>query len=67
MSFAENVKRLREKKRITQKELAERVGITQPTVAQYEMGIKVPTIVIGARIAEQLGTTCEELINTKRA
>lgn len=63
MSFAENVKRLREEKRITQKELAERVGITQPTVAQYEMGIKVPTIVIGARIAEQLGTTCEELIN----
>lgn len=63
MSFAENVKRLREEKRITQKELAERVGITQPTVAQYEMGIKVPTIVIGARIAEQLGVTCEELIN----
>lgn len=62
MSFAENVKRLREEKRITQKELAERVGITQPTVAQYEMGIKVPTIVIGARIAEQLGTTCEELL-----
>lgn len=62
MAFAENVKRLREEKGYTQAELARRVGVTQPTIAQYEIGIKVPTIVIGANLAEQLGTTCEELI-----
>ena len=67
MSFAENVKRLREQQNLTQKELAERIGITQPTIAQYEMGIKVPTIIVGAKLAEQLGTTCEELLDSKPA
>lgn len=62
MAFAENVKRLREEMSLTQAELARRVGVTQPTIAQYEMGIKVPTIVVGAKLAEQLGTTCEDLI-----
>lgn len=64
MAFAENVKRLREEMSLTQAELARRVGVTQPTIAQYEMGIKIPTIVVGARLAEQLGTTCEDLIGT---
>ena len=67
MSFAENVKRLREGAGLTQAKLAELVGVTQPTIAQYEMGIKVPTIVVGARLAEQLGTTCEELLDSKPA
>ena len=67
MAFAENVKRLREQQNLTQKELAERIGITQPTIAQYEMGIKVPTIIVGAKLAEQLGTTCEELLGSKPA
>lgn len=62
MAFAENVKRLREEKGLTQAELAKLVGITQPTIAQYEIGIKVPTIIIGVRLAKKLGTTCEELI-----
>lgn len=64
LSFAENVKRLRETKGLTQAKLAELVGVTQPTIAQYEMGIKIPTIVVGARLAEQLGTTCEGLIGS---
>ncbi len=41
MSFSENVKSLRERKRFTQAELARLVGVTQPTIAQYEIGIKI--------------------------
>lgn len=63
MSFAENVKYYREKKGLTQEKLAKLVGVTQPMIAQYEIGIKVPTIVIGAKLAKELDTTCEELIN----
>ena len=66
MAFAENVKRLREEKGLTQAKLAGLVGITQPTIAQYEMGIKVPTIVVGAKLAKELDTTCEELIGLKK-
>lgn len=62
MAFAENVKRLREQKQITQFELANSIEVTQPTVAQYEKGTKVPTIITGVALAQKLGTTCEELV-----
>lgn len=64
MAFAENVKRLREKKGISQYKLAENIGVSQSAIAQYEIGIKVPTIVIGVKLAKELGTTCEELIKS---
>ena len=64
MAFAENVKSLREQRGLTQVELAKLVGVTQPTIAQYEIGIKIPTIVIGVKLAESLETTCEELIKS---
>lgn len=62
MSFAENVKRLREEKGLTQAELANLVEVSQPTIAQYEKGLKIPTIITGAILAKRLGTTCEELV-----
>lgn len=64
MAFAENVKRLRKKKGISQCELAKNVGISQSAIAQYELGIKVPTIVIGAKLAKELDVTCEDLLNS---
>lgn len=63
MAFAENVKRLRKKKGISQYKLAENVGVSQSAIAQYEIGIKVPTIVIGAKLAKELDVTCEDLLN----
>jgi DNA-binding XRE family transcriptional regulator len=65
MAFAENVKRLRKKKELTQAELAKLVEVKQSTIAQYEKGMKVPTIITGVMLAEVLETTCEELVNTK--
>lgn len=62
MSFAENVKTLREKKDLTQEELANKVGIAQPNIAMYEKGVKIPTIIVGVELAQVLGTTCEELV-----
>ena len=63
MSFAENVKRLREEKGLTQAELANSIEVAQPTVEQYEKGMKVPTIITGVALAKRLGTTCEELVD----
>ena len=34
--FAENVKAIRESKKMTQKDLAEKVGITPATISAYE-------------------------------
>ena len=47
---------------MTQEELAIRVKVAQPMIAQYEKGEKVPNIFNGVRLAKALGTTCEELV-----
>lgn len=65
MSFADNVKRLREQRGLSQAELAEQVNVTQPMIAQYEKGLKIPTIITGVELARALGTTCEELLEGK--
>ena len=66
MAFAENVRRLRKKKGISQYKLAENVGVSQSAIAQYEIGIKVPTIIIGAKLAKELDTTCEDLLSDRK-
>lgn len=62
MSLAENIKKLRERKELSQGELARLVDVSQPTIAQYEKGMKLPSIVVGVELAKRLGTTCEELV-----
>lgn len=66
MSFADNVKRLREEKGLTQAELAAQVDVAQSMIAQYEKGLKVPTIVTGVALARKLGTTCESLVSENK-
>lgn len=62
MAFAETLKKLREQHGMSQAELAERIGVAQPTVAQYESGIRVPNAVTAVMIAKRLGTTVEQLV-----
>lgn len=62
MAFSENLKKARENKNMTQFELAQAVRISQPTVAQYEKGLILPTIVTGVSIADVLETTVENLV-----
>lgn len=61
MSIGENIKRKREERSLTQKELAEAVGVTQSMVAQIERGSKVPTMGLGKDIAIVLDCSMEEL------
>lgn len=65
MSFADNIRRCREKKNLTQKELAETVGITQQALSLFEQGMKVPGIITAVDIARKLDTTVEELIDNQ--
>lgn len=60
--FEKNVKNLREKKGYSQKELADLVGVSQSAIAQFELGSTLPNIKTAVRLAEILGTTCEQLV-----
>lgn len=56
-----NIKYLRNKKRLTQKELAKAIGATQPTVACWETGRANPAADKLPAIASALGCTIDEL------
>ncbi len=65
MNFGENLKKCRLQAGLTQTELAEVIGVAQPTIAEYEVGKKTPTLDKAIKIAKILGTTCEELFKER--
>lgn len=54
MSFSETIKELRAKKKITQRDLASRVGISSVQLNRYEKGTMRPRLPILAKLAEVL-------------
>jgi HTH-type transcriptional regulator/antitoxin HipB len=61
MSFSKKLKKLREKGKLTQAELAERAGITQANICKFESGITIPNIATARRLADALGVTVDSL------
>lgn len=66
MALSDNLKKLRERAGMTQAELAEAIGVAQPTLAQYESGLKVPSIITAVKIEKVLHTTCSELVGKEQ-
>ena len=63
MSFGKNLRNARIERGLTQAELAELIGIAQPTLAQYENDAKAPNVNLAGTIAEVLGLTVDDLLN----
>ena len=61
MSIGENIKQKREAANLTQKELAEKLGITQSMIAQLERGTKTLTVPLGQEIANILSCKLSDL------
>jgi transcriptional regulator with XRE-family HTH domain len=57
-----NVKNRRLARKLTQQQLAERVGRTQSLIAQIETGTYTPSLAMLARIAKALKTTLADLV-----
>lgn len=51
------------RRRVTQKTLADKVGISQTALSNIETGKSVPSVGTALVIAKQLGTTVEELFS----
>lgn len=66
-NIAENIKRLREEKGLSQRQLAELVGVNQSMIAQIERGTKSCTMQLGAAIAEALCCSVERLYKADAA
>ena len=60
--LGDNIRLFRERKRMSQAELAEYCGITPSMVSQYESNGKIPNFVLGMKIAQLLEVSAEELM-----
>ena len=56
------IKELREKRQITQKELAEKINVSDKAVSKWETGKGLPDIAIVEDLAKALGTSITELL-----
>ena len=61
--FAENLKRIRVAKGISQRELADQMYVTRSTVARWESGSRLPDAVMISRLAQCLDTNVNTLIS----
>lgn len=59
LALARQVRELREKNKLSQVELAERVGTKQPAIARLESGRVVPRLDLLQKIARALGMRLE--------
>lgn len=63
MTFSEKLKMLMKKAKISQKELAEKINITEPSMSNYINGNREPRIDVIVNMAHALNVTTDELIN----
>lgn len=61
MKIAENLKKIRESRNLSQAELAVKSGVSQTLITHIENGLKIPSLATCFSIAEVLGTTVDEL------
>ncbi len=62
MALGENLKQARERLDISQAQLAELIGVSQPMVAQYELNTKIPSVIIAVNMEKVLHVSCRELV-----
>lgn len=62
MTLAERIKQIRDQKKMTQKEVASLMGISQQAYGQYESGTREPKKETIYRIADALGVSQFELL-----
>ncbi len=60
--LGERVRKAREKAGHTQKQLAEFLGVTQPTYSQYEASVRLPSLEVFARLVQVLGVSADYLL-----
>lgn len=65
LNFSDNIIKLRHKKKITQEQLADFVGVTKASVSKWETNQSLPDILILPRLAAFFDITIDELLGYK--
>lgn len=62
MALSENIRKLREERHLTQRELADKMYVSRQTVSRWESGTRCPDLVMAKRLAGVLETSLDELL-----
>lgn len=65
-TFGQTLRRLREQRGWTQRELARSVGVDHRQISRYEGGHVQPRLAMVRRLARALGCTTDELMKKRR-
>lgn len=65
-AFGARLKALRKQKKLTQKELAEKIDVRHPQLNKYECGLHTPPLIALVLMAEVLNTTVDYLLTGNR-
>lgn len=66
IKFGKFIKQLRSENNMTQKQLAEKLFITDKAVSKWERGLSMPDVSLLSSIADIFGVTVSELLNGER-
>jgi len=66
MEFSERLKTLRKKAQLTQVDVAEKLGISQPAYASWERGVKKPTQENLVKIAKLFNVSVDTLVSNDK-
>lgn len=66
MTLGEKIKALRTAKKMSQKELAERIGIAKSVISFYESGDRFPSYDVLIKIARIFNVTTDYLLDVER-
>ena len=67
LKMAQFISELRKENKLTQKELAEQLGVTDKAVSKWERGLSCPDISLLSSLSHALGVTPSELLNGEKA
>lgn len=62
LNFSDNIIRLRHKKKITQEQLADFIGVTKASVSKWETGQSMPDVLLLPKLAAFFDFTIDELL-----
>lgn len=60
-NFGARLRYLREKRQVSRRVLADLIGLSRNSVAQYERGERMPDLATAARIADHFGVSLDDL------
>lgn len=66
-SFGKTISALRKERGMTQLDLARKMGVTDKAVSKWERDISFPDVSSLPRLADELGTSVDELLEAKTA